>query len=167
MSNKITYCKYCGCEIDKNKKCTGCGKQYFKFPKLHTVITCLLVFALIIVCISWYGLEEMYYNVVAENTEIKSSYNELKTKYEEKQDELNEIESQRDKFKESNEHYQSLLSEYRETAQFWNKYGAIITETGTKYHTYNCQYISGISDKYVMTIWEAEDAGYTPCSKCH
>lgn len=39
-----------------------------------------------------------------------------------------------------------------------------VTNTGTKYHRDKCTYLHS---KNVMTIAEAEKAGYTPCSRCH
>ena len=40
-----------------------------------------------------------------------------------------------------------------------------VTPSGSKYHTEHCQYIN--DDDMKMPLNEAEDAGYTPCSKCH
>jgi len=42
------YCKYCGHEINSNtKKCTGCGKQYFKF-KVKPFVSVLVVLFLVV-----------------------------------------------------------------------------------------------------------------------
>lgn len=39
-----------------------------------------------------------------------------------------------------------------------------ITDTGSKYHQYGCQYLTGSC--HAMALDEAVDAGYTPCSRC-
>lgn len=47
---KKKFCKHCGFEIDgQTKKCTGCGKQYFKLFKKHSgihYVMCFLIVAL-------------------------------------------------------------------------------------------------------------------------
>ena len=40
-----------------------------------------------------------------------------------------------------------------------------ITETGTKYHRDGCQYLS--SSKIAITLSEACNKGYSPCSICN
>jgi hypothetical protein len=39
-----------------------------------------------------------------------------------------------------------------------------VTPHGTKYHTKDCQYVrhNGVE----MTLADAKDQGYTPCSRC-
>ena len=39
-----------------------------------------------------------------------------------------------------------------------------VTRTGTKYHKAGCSYLKS---KIEMTLEEAEDEGYTPCSRCY
>lgn len=41
-----------------------------------------------------------------------------------------------------------------------------ITTSGKKYHKWGCQYIVGKTNLIDMYISEAQDKGYTPCSKC-
>ena len=41
-----------------------------------------------------------------------------------------------------------------------------VTRTGEKYHVEGCRYIDGKDDLRNMTIEEAEQAGYEPCSVC-
>jgi competence protein ComEC len=40
-----------------------------------------------------------------------------------------------------------------------------ITDTGTKYHTSTCRYVS--KSKYAITLEEAKEKGYTPCKVCN
>jgi len=40
-----------------------------------------------------------------------------------------------------------------------------VTKSGTKYHREGCQYLSKSSRE--ITLEEAKDKGYEPCSKCN
>lgn len=50
-------------------------------------------------------------------------------------------------------------------AYFLDNNIALVTETGEKYHTYDCQYLS--DSFYIYIITDAENAGYESCSVCH
>lgn len=53
QATKIKYCSKCGSLIDsKSKKCTGCGKQYFKF--IFKPIVCLFI-AVLLCFVGWFG----------------------------------------------------------------------------------------------------------------
>ena len=47
----------------------------------------------------------------------------------------------------------------------WVNQTVYITENGTKYHIEDCQYLQNSS--IAVTLGEALDKGYTPCSKCN
>lgn len=48
-SNTVRYCRYCGKPINKDtKKCTGCGKQFFKGFKLKTILSAFITSSLLI-----------------------------------------------------------------------------------------------------------------------
>ena len=40
-----------------------------------------------------------------------------------------------------------------------------ITPSGSKYHKYNCPHVS--DPPIAITLGQAEEEGYTPCSRCH
>lgn len=73
---KITYCKYCGGEINQNKKCTKCGKQYFTLRNKKT-LSALLIIA--IVCAFYYGAK--FYILQQDYVSLKNKYNHLETCY--------------------------------------------------------------------------------------
>ena len=53
-----------------------------------------------------------------------------------------------------------------ETTQIENIEDVVyITDTGTKYHAKGCQYLSQSCKEIDRS--EAEDKGYTPCSRCN
>ena len=174
LTPKIRYCKYCGKPIDESKKCTGCGKQYFRIPKLKKQ-TFFIVALLIFVCLLGYecfylsnrniALKAELDTTISENTE---NTKKQKNENEKLQKKYNELREQYDSVRGTNEALRQQLFDCKATAEYWDEYGALATENGNKYHKYNCQYIrESIGTIYVMTIWEAKDLGYTPCSKCH
>lgn len=64
---KKKFCKYCGGPIDlKTKKCTSCGKQFFRFPKRAVGIALLLI-----VFVALAGLN--IYQYVGYNNTIESN----------------------------------------------------------------------------------------------
>lgn len=46
-----------------------------------------------------------------------------------------------------------------------NEVTVYVTKTGAKYHRAGCQYLS--KSKISMSLSEAKDSGYGPCSKCN
>lgn len=79
--SKIKYCKYCGSELDGvSKKCTSCGKQYFRgfrFNKYTITIFVLVLFiiGLLILNITQYNKNQ---NKISNlNSEISKLENEL------------------------------------------------------------------------------------------
>lgn len=70
----LRYCKNCGSVIDGiSKKCTGCGKQYFKLPDTPTLICCILTIA--IICLSMYCLSQQD-EIQMLNIELDDAYEE-------------------------------------------------------------------------------------------
>ncbi len=53
---------------------------------------------------------------------------------------------------------------YEEEATDKQSITVYITKTGSKYHKDGCQYLS--QSKIPITLQDAIDQGYTPCSKC-
>lgn len=48
-NSKIRFCKMCGSQIDaQTKKCSGCGKQYFKGIKFNKFLTTVLILSVVI-----------------------------------------------------------------------------------------------------------------------
>ena len=66
------YCKYCGFLIDsESRKCTGCGKQYFRI--FHLKISHIIIFSLLIIAI-----ESLFFNINQKNS-IKALKEEIKS----------------------------------------------------------------------------------------
>lgn len=48
---------------------------------------------------------------------------------------------------------------------FWHEYAVIVTSTGSKYHTYDCQHVDG-KKFWIYNIDAAKSKGYSPCLDC-
>ena len=172
-SMKPKFCKYCGGAIDENKKCTGCGKQYFRMPKFsyrfltYGIGMCVIILLTYEVC--YYKSE--YESEYQEKINLQAALNISNSKYESLEADYKTLEN---KYKNSENNIKSLSDRikqyrhYKDAAIYWNQYGAITTSTsyGSLYHIYSCDKVQKANNLYVMTIWEAQDSGYVPCPDC-
>ena len=141
-SVKQKYCSRCGCLInDETKKCTGCGRQYFKLNVfIHVygkvIINVVVAFLLIV--------------SVAMN--IYFIYKEPKIKYE-----IPDI------YKESREYW---INNHNKV-DFIDEFVVFIEDDGTDfYHKYECDKFVG-DYFWAYNIEAAEYNGYRPCPLCH
>lgn len=82
-SGKPSYCKQCGSPIDPStKKCSGCGKQYFKFPhpdaKFFSVL--LLILFAVSACLNIYQYVDTSNKIEALNDAVKQNETQMKAK---------------------------------------------------------------------------------------
>ena len=85
VSSKQRYCKFCGGAIDlHSKKCTKCGKQYFRVTRNCVIIFCMsLVILLLIGVIVQQNVQHskdiaVYSNYIAElNSQIENLNNDM------------------------------------------------------------------------------------------
>ncbi len=84
-NTKKSFCSVCGSTIDKaTKKCSGCGKQYFRGilkPLLNCVLGVIILVSLffnILQYISYTDLESEKYNVVSEKQTLEEEVKKLK-----------------------------------------------------------------------------------------
>lgn len=141
---KVRYCKFCGGEIDSEiKKCTSCGKQYFRMPKRFGVIV------LAILCVILLGLNVLqYYEISAMRSDLETAGYKLNAR-----DSL--ISSLNEK-----------VSEYKDIAEFMDNHIVIVSDDGTRmYHKYGCEDLD-LSYFWAYNTEAAESKGYYPCNKC-
>lgn len=147
MGKRVRYCSLCGNPIDgETKRCTGCGKQYFKgipWKRVIAVIfSLLLVASLAVNMLSYRVLEE----IVHENDDLAEKINSIQV---EKKDIENELK----------ENYK-IFNEI-------NKLVVFVEDDGTKlYHRFQCEKFKGDSF-WAFNLDAAKDKGYKPCSLCH
>lgn len=157
---KSRYCKYCGGLIDaETKKCTSCGKQYFKFPKRIIGRLALgIIFAVLIgLNVYQYVTDKAIINDLNETIEIKNlTIDNLTNK---------------------NKTLNAEKAVANRENNYYESHAAIVLKNGTKvYHIYGCKEIDGSSEwiykakgespYLIYDVETAERYGYTPCPKC-
>jgi hypothetical protein len=140
----IQYCKECGCIIDNTRinPDEECVNSKNKPIKIFILNTLLLILSLCLVI----SIHKIY--ILTQNLQqMERVLQEEEIKIDGLNDEL-------------------LKSE--EEITFFNENCAIILDGSKVYHTYNCYFFQNTKNEYyIMTIRQAEDAGYRPCKKCH
>lgn len=51
MKSSTVFCKKCGARLDKDKRCSDCGKKYFKLNKYNVLITILIFLVVLLACV--------------------------------------------------------------------------------------------------------------------
>lgn len=170
---KPRFCKHCGHPIDPaTKKCTGCGKQYFRLPArkgsslVWKVVTILSIIA---VCLCVYRISQL-------ETQI-SDMQSLATEQEAKIAELNKTgESLQKRIAEKSSKVASLTGDIstlkrknekmEKVYDFCNDHVVVVSDDGTrKYHKIQCIYFDD-SYFWAYNTEKAQQLGYTPCSFC-
>lgn len=70
----------------------------------------------------------------------------------------------------SNDLYEEAIGRVNEMtpkSQFVDEYVRFVTESGTKYHRYECHYITDAPNIYYLFIDDLPNYNYTPCSECN
>lgn len=154
---KNTFCKRCGSLIDSaTKKCSGCGRQYFKIrfsKKVYPVVSLILILGLA------GGLiyQNYYFHDMLEQKDGVIDF---------KQSMIDSLRDDVDKLESEQESAAKILKLSIEKAAFLDKYIAII-ETGNVYHKHGCEELDENSSFIAYNIKIAEAQGYKPCPKCH
>lgn len=143
---KIVYCKYCGGELDENRKCTKCGKQFLNI-KLKTCFTYLLLMIVGFLAYKNYYLTQKCNNLEEINYFMKLDYDEVSQQYEELSNEV--------------EKYSSAL-------KLLETHSAVTVPSDIKhYHTFDCSSVQNEPVINVGTIIGYIAHGYEPCPLCH
>ena len=144
-TGKATYCKQCGGLVDpETKKCTKCGKQYFKLPKniVRNSIIALMFLAMA------GGLVYMYLQNQALNgkpsgaAESASTTEKLYAEFNYPPDDIDEIMS------------------------FYHNHAVIVQDGDRYYHDFGCPLVN-YDSFWIYNKQLARDLGYTYCSQCY
>lgn len=170
---KNRFCKHCGSPIDPaSKKCTGCGKQYFRLPARKScspVWKVVTILSIIAVCLCIYRISQL-------ETQI-SAMQSLATEQEAKIAELNKTEeSLQKRIAEKSSKVASLTGDIstlkrknekmEKVYDFCNDHVVVVSDDGTrKYHKIQCIYFDD-SYFWAYNTEKAQQLGYTPCSFC-
>lgn len=163
---KTKYCSRCGSAIDsKTKKCTDCGKQYFRGLRLTkfsvtVIVMSLVILALSALCVLQYintqtATSELQAEVSRLEQQVKSKESTIKTKdftIKRLEGEIDDLEDEK---------WDNWAKLY-----FFDTYAVMVNSGSKKYHKYGC---SDFDESYfwIYNIDAAEDKGYYACSKCH
>lgn len=90
------------------------------------------------------ALNKQYVSAAVENHDLSDEVETLKAK--------------------NNELVKALIEADMERS-FWHEYAVIVTSTGNKYHTYDCQHVDG-KKFWIYNIDAAKVKGYSPCLDC-
>lgn len=135
----VKYCSRCGSPIDPvSKKCTGCGKQYFKGISLKAFLIGFLIFCLVLSLVA---------NIL------------LFVKLQKKQEEVKQ---------QDQENFYEWLDrqDQQEKADFMDEYIVLVEDDNTNlYHKFECSRFAGESF-LALNIDAAIIDGFKPCPLC-
>lgn len=151
------YCSRCGHGVDPlTKKCTGCGKQYFKGITARGFLIAMFVFLFVV---SFAGNIILFYTTIS----IREEYAELKKANSLKIVALNQEISE---LKRENSSLQVSFYEHAQKANFMDKHIVLVEDDGTKlYHKYDCDNLPKKSF-WAFNTEAAKGNGYKPCPIC-
>ena len=148
-TQKNKFCSQCGSLIDnETKKCTGCGKQYFKgikFTARSLAVTLLAIGLSLSVILNVVQLANM--------TDLNNNIEYWKNKADKLEDNVSDLRSD--------------LLENKELVTFIDEFVVFVEDDGTDYyHKYECYKFKG-NYFWAYNIDAAKEHGYTACPSCH
>ena len=148
------FCRKCGNEIDSTtKKCTGCGKQYFRGIKyyLKTVFTKKRILPIVLSVLLIFSL---ICNIV-QTVDINSYKNLV-------QDQYKLISIRNSTIANKN----SEISKLEINLRFYERHAVIVPDDGSNlYHKYGCNDLD-TSSFWIYNVEAAKGKGYVPHKKC-
>lgn len=168
---KRKYCSRCGGVIDpQSKRCTGCGKQYFRGIRFKKCSAATIVLSLVIVALmglnvyqliihfrnkeAFYQAQTTAQTLKKENADLNTKVNSQKVTIQIKEDEIASL-------KNSTDLYELYFD-------FCFDHVRIIGNDGTNvYHRYACNKLDMSNGFLVLNSEAADYQNYTRCSSCH
>lgn len=168
------YCKQCGNPIDsKTKKCTGCGKQYFRLPVItrNVVLAVLAVLAFAIASFSSYQAEQYKVQIESyKNQEaiMNEKIAEMEFTIAEKDVLLEEYKSKSSEYKEEVGKLQQEVSNLTEKVSFYDENVVFVTEFDRSvFHKYDCILFKYFKSGFLAYNTDAAiSKGIKPCWYC-
>lgn len=164
------YCKKCGSTLDEEKKCTGCGKQYFSLKRIFKKTKSILfVFSLIgnvLLVVYGYSTNEKYMQEKEAFSAQSKKVTELSQEKSDLGKKVTELKVQIKRLEESGRTKQIKISQLTSATNFFDEHAGIVTVGGSVYHKYDCHHWKD-SDIYIYNTELAEYKGYRACYDCH
>lgn len=164
-NQKKRYCKYCGGVVSsETKKCTSCGKQYFRLPKyLGTGLLAVLSVALV-------GLNVyQYVQGEALRKELEEAMEKIETQKVNITDRDQIIYNYKQTIKKLERESDTRLDLWLKAepkARFLDDHVVIIGDSNNKYHKFGCEDLD-LSYFYAYNTENAISQGYRACNKCN
>ncbi len=163
------YCSKCGSAIDsKTKKCTGCGKQYFKGIPWKPV--CNIAVALLLVA-SFVGNALLFKEkaaLVKENTILGDTITELEKSKTVLNTRIDQLQETRSSLQKKNTSLEQELRIAENDIALYNKYVALVVDDGTRlYHKYGCDVLDKADSYWCYGYSDSTFKQYKPCPLCY
>lgn len=157
---KIKYCSRCGSAIDnKTRKCTGCGKQYFRGLRFTKFSVTVIVMSLVILALSALCIFQ-YINTQTATSDLQAEVSRLEQQVKSKDSTIKRLEGEIDDLEDEKWDNWSKL-------YFFDTYAEIVPDDGTrKYHKWGCSKLDTSNGFWIFNTAAAAD-DYTECSYCH
>ena len=141
--HKVTFCRRCGSQLDDDRKCTGCGKQYFNnfksFRKgIKSKFNVLSILCIVIICI-------LTATISVQNSQIvngKEKIALLENNIEKSDTRIKKMNKEKSHSDAEIARLINQLSDLNKKSKFFDAFVGITTESGTKFHKYDCNLIN-------------------------
>lgn len=149
-SIKKRYCSKCGSLINnETKRCSGCGKQYFKGIKLTKFSISVIALTLIIVVTSAICISQAL-------------------RIQDLIDDIFELEDDIELLEDDIEILEDKERKYLKEIQFFNNNAEIVPNDDTNlYHKWGCKALDLSSGFFIFNTKQAISRDYTSCPYCH
>lgn len=140
-----------------------------KANRLH-----LAVIALSIICalfaigcsILWWSTRQSITELQSEKELLSTENNDIKLELRKNEAKIKDYELDIQTLEDENTKLANRLEEVIDEYYFYHHGAVIVTEFGSKYHTYECQYVQG-KNYWIYNVELAVYEGYSPCSVCN
>jgi len=171
---KAGFCKLCGGPIDPvTRKCTSCGKQYFRLPVFTdkhyfiaaTAVACAAILFLLFALVAKSNqVEEL--TAAVSDLESQLAAAEQDASYQRKT--AKTYKDQLDSLRKVNEELRAENSDMEEKIRFYDNHVVFVMDDGSnEYHTYDCAWRKYSGKSYwIYNTEAAESRGYEPHFCC-
>ena len=166
-AKKAKYCSKCGFPIDhKTKKCTGCGKQYFRGLRLSKFSVTVIVMSLVILALSALCIFQ-YINTQTATSDLQAEINRLEQQVKSKESTIKTKDSTIKRLESEIDDLEDEKWDNWDKLNFFDTYAEIVPDDGTrKYHKWGCSKLDTSNGFWIFNTPAAAD-DYTECSYCH
>ena len=180
--SKQRFCRFCGNPIDlSTKKCSGCGKQYFRMPSIKKrglVPKVIVVLSFIIIGLCVYRniqyqnqIKQLHAQIAEQSERITALQSNLESAKNELQSAEADTSEIKDKYRAKFSEAYNLAEENEEMKdifEYCKKHMVFVPDDNTRtYHRYSCLAFKFSDSLYgIYSADTARAKGFTRCSLC-